>query len=184
MGRKATITQETILAAALKILIKNGYEAVTIKDLAKVIGCSTQPIVWHFKNMEELRQALAQYTLEYAKSWMEQKDEKLSELEQIESSLLDIALQEPNVFRFLFLEKTYGSPEKNFEELLLNEKLIESIALSFGISQKKASKYTLDTLIYTFGIAALLATHIFTLQKEEAMYLVREASEAFTKQLV
>lgn len=184
MGRKATITQEMILEAALKILIKDGYEAINIKDLAKTIGCSTQPIVWHFKNMEDLRQALAPYTLQYAHSCMLPKEEGLPWLEQMASSLLDMALHEPNVFRFLFLEKTYGSPEKNFEELLLNEKIIGTIALEFGITQKKASKYTLDTLIYTFGIATLLATHIFTLQKEEAMYLIREAMNAFSKQLI
>ncbi len=59
MARKVTISREVILDAALKILIRDGYAGVNVKTLAKEIGCSTQPIVWHFENMDGLRLALS-----------------------------------------------------------------------------------------------------------------------------
>ncbi len=55
MARKTTISKEVILDAALKMLIRDGYASVNVKTLAAEIGCSTQPIVWHFENMEGLR---------------------------------------------------------------------------------------------------------------------------------
>ena len=66
MARKVTISRDMILEAALKILISDGYAAVNIKTIASEIGCSTQPVVWHFENMDGLRQALSEYAGEYA----------------------------------------------------------------------------------------------------------------------
>ena len=66
MARKVTISREVILEAALKILIRDGYAAVNVKTIASEIGCSTQPIVWHFENMDGVRTALSEYAREYA----------------------------------------------------------------------------------------------------------------------
>ena len=57
MGRKTQITKEIILETALQMLIRDGYGAITVKTLAAEIGCSTQPTVWHFENMNGFRQA-------------------------------------------------------------------------------------------------------------------------------
>lgn len=45
MGRKAQISKEIILETALRMLIREGYNSITVKTLAAEIGCSTQPIV-------------------------------------------------------------------------------------------------------------------------------------------
>ena len=68
MARKTQISKEVILEAALKMLIRDGYSAINIKTLSKEIGCSTQPLVWHFVNMEGLRKALADHALKYTNS--------------------------------------------------------------------------------------------------------------------
>ena len=48
MPSSPKIPKELILEYALKMLIRDGYAALNIKALAKEIGCSTQPISWHF----------------------------------------------------------------------------------------------------------------------------------------
>lgn len=47
MGSIARIPKDQILDAALKMLIRDGYDSINIKTLAKELGCSTQPISWH-----------------------------------------------------------------------------------------------------------------------------------------
>ena len=59
MARKTQVSKEIILQEALEMLIRDGYSAINIKTLSKEIGCSTQPLVWHFENMEGLRKAFA-----------------------------------------------------------------------------------------------------------------------------
>ena len=48
MPRSVQITKEKILAAAIDILIRDGYYAVNIKSIAKELKCSTQPIAWQY----------------------------------------------------------------------------------------------------------------------------------------
>ena len=48
MPTRPKIPKETILQHALDMLIQDGYSSINIKTLAKKIGCSTQPISWHF----------------------------------------------------------------------------------------------------------------------------------------
>ena len=61
MPSSPKIPKEVILENALKVLRRDGYESVNIKSVAKEIGCSTQPISWHFGNMDGLRRELSEY---------------------------------------------------------------------------------------------------------------------------
>ena len=63
MGRKTQITKDIILETALQMLIRDGYASITVKTLAAEIGCSTQPIVWHFENMQGFRKAFLEYCI-------------------------------------------------------------------------------------------------------------------------
>lgn len=44
MPPKTQIPKEMILKTGLDLVIREGYEVINIKRLAKEIGCSTQPI--------------------------------------------------------------------------------------------------------------------------------------------
>jgi len=66
MPSSPKVPKEKILKAALDLLIREGYGAINIKALAKEIGCSTQPISWHFGNMDGLRRSLTEHALTYA----------------------------------------------------------------------------------------------------------------------
>ena len=104
MARKTQISKEVILEAALKMLIRDGYSAINIKTLSKEIGCSTQPLVWHFDNMEGLRKALADHALKYANSKMRPSaSESVNAFEQVGQAYIKMALYEPNLFQFVFL---------------------------------------------------------------------------------
>ena len=49
---KAKVTKEQILDTALKIIIRDGHEALNIKTVSKEIGHSTQTVSWTFGNMK------------------------------------------------------------------------------------------------------------------------------------
>ena len=103
MARKTTISREVILEAALKMLIRDGYASVNVKTLAAEIGCSTQPIVWHFESMEGLRRALSEYAMAYAaKKAASNYENKLESFEFLGRSYVKMALREPNLFKFLY----------------------------------------------------------------------------------
>lgn len=186
MARKTQISKEVILETALKILIRDGYSAVNIKTLSKEIGCSTQPLVWHFDNMEGLRKALAEYALMYANEKMRPSaDGAVNAFEQVGRAYIKIALHEPNLFKFVFLNGSGCYPTGNANMLTEDkdhEELIKMIAKEFQISEQNAGKYIQNSVIYTHGLATFISTGIMSMPEEEIIALINQAGNNFLNQ--
>ena len=182
MARKATISREVILEAALKMLIRDGYASVNVKTLAAEIGCSTQPIVWHFENMEGLRLALSEYAMEYAaKKAASSYENKLESFEFLGRAYVKMALKEPNLFKFLYLgESPMGKPYsiKN-KSRAKNKAMINMIAHQTGLNEEQTIRFVRNTIIYSHGIATMLATGVLKGTEKEMMEMINKAADAF-----
>lgn len=183
MARKTQISKTVILETALKMLIRDGYPAVNIKTLSKEIGCSTQPLVWHFNNMEELRKALADYALVYANEKMRPSaNGAINAFEQVGEAYIKMALHEPNLFQFVFLNGSGCYPTGNANMLIEDKdhaELIKIIAKEFQIPEQNAGQYLQNSVIYTHGLATFIATGIMNMPEEEIMLLIKQAGNNF-----
>ena len=186
MARKVQISKDRILKAALDMLIRDGYSSINIKTLAKEIGCSTQPIVWHFDNMEGLRTALAEYAQAYAKNKMSPSANNAVEaFERIGRAYVEIAVKEPNLFRFLYLEDNKVKSGNHFSAMITskhNAVMIKKMADFLGIPEENVGRYLQNTIIYAHGIATLVATNVITATEEEMMAMINRAADGFLMQ--
>ncbi len=186
MPSSPKIPKELILENALKMLIREGYSALNIKALAREIGCSTQPISWHFGNMDGLRKALADYALMYANEKMRPSvDDAINAFEQVGRAYIKIALNEPNLFQFVFLNGSGCYPMGNAEMLTQDNdhaELIKMIADKFQISEQNAGQYLQDTVLYTHGLATYIATGMMCMSEKEIMALINRAGNTFLMQ--
>ena len=57
MPPKPKITKEMIVDAAFEIARKTGAENINARTVAERLECSTQPIMYHFATIEELKKA-------------------------------------------------------------------------------------------------------------------------------
>lgn len=182
MARKTTISREVILEAALKMLIRDGYASVNVKTLASEIGCSTQPIVWHFENMTGLRRALSEYAMAYAaKKAASSYENKLESFEFLGRSYVKMALKEPNLFKFLYLgESPMGRPY-NLKDIgrAKNKEMIAMIAEQTGLNEEQVIRFVRNTIIYSHGIATMLATGVLKGTEKEMMEMINKAADAF-----
>ena len=182
MARKTTISREVILDAALKMLIRDGYASVNVKTLAAEIGCSTQPIVWHFENMEGLRLALSEYAMAYAaKKAASSYENKLDSFEFLGRAYVKMALKEPNLFKFLYLcENPLGKPY-NLKDVGKgkHKEMVAMIAEQTGLNEDQVIRFVRDTIIYSHGIATMLATGVLKGTEKEMMALINKAADAF-----
>ncbi len=182
MARKATISREVILEAALKMLIRDGYASVNVKTIAAEIGCSTQPIVWHFENMEGLRLALSEYAMEYAaKKAASSYENKLESFEFLGRAYVKMALKEPNLFKFLYLgESPMGKPY-NLKDVgrAKNKAMITMIAEQTGLNEEQVIRFVRNTIIYSHGIATMIATGVLKGTEKEMMEMINNAADAF-----
>jgi AcrR family transcriptional regulator len=186
MARKTTITKDMILGSALTMVIRDGYQSINVKTLAAEIGCSTQPIVWHFENMEGLRKALAVYAREYAVAKANPgKREGGDAFEFMGRAYIKMAMKEPNLFKFLYLG---GCPLD--KPLSLNDisseadsaAIIGSISAQTGLAPDRVIKVIQDTIMYSHGIATMIATGVFKASEKQVMAMIKSASEAFVHQ--
>ena len=55
MPPKARISREMITDAAVEAVRRGGTDSITARTVAGILGCSTQPVMYHFPTVEELR---------------------------------------------------------------------------------------------------------------------------------
>ena len=69
MPPKVKYTREAVLNAAFEITRAQGADNINVRSIANKLGCSTQPVMYHFPSVETLKSELYniadQYHTEY-----------------------------------------------------------------------------------------------------------------------
>ena len=105
-------TAEKIVAAASRLLDREGADAVTMRRVAKAVGITPMALYRHFADREGLLNALAeagfaQLTARVAKTAIPAEPE-----EQLRKNLdvfLDFGLSKPRLFELMFLKRREGA---------------------------------------------------------------------------
>ena len=98
MPKKPSTTKEAMLEGALQLIRQKGSDYLTARNLAAFLGCSTQPIMYQFPNLDTLRE------LTYQKADALHSEYILAGADLLEMGLryIQFAEEEPRLFRFLF----------------------------------------------------------------------------------
>ena len=184
MARKTQISKEVILEAAFQMLLREGYASINIKTLAKEIGCSTQPIAWHFGNMEGLRTELLDYCVRFVGGIFNgiRGEHVADEIEHIAQGYVTLAFDYPHLYKYFYMSDFDG---KKMNELTKHlraenyEKAIQMLKQEYGISEKVALQHMINMQMYVHGIASYMVTQRSFSSREEAMQMIRGANEAF-----
>ena len=157
MSRIPKIPKELILEASLDLLISEDYSNITIKNIAKKLNCSTQPISWHFGSMPALRESLLDYALQYVQeSYLIPTVNPFYSFYLTGRNHIDMALKMPHLFRFLYM----GEGGMQFNEEYSSSKYSTSqMAQYLGISVSKAAELIQTMLFYTQGASSMIVTH-------------------------
>ncbi len=183
MGRKVRITREMILQAAYEILDESGIGAVGIKAIAGRLGCSTQPVSWHFGSMNDLKKELFRYAGE---KLFEALPDQMNGKKAIEAFFasgvyyISAACDHPNVFRFVSVddpmadigEPAYG--EGSIFSLQFDADAVKLLAAEYDVSPGIIGETVRDIVIYTHGLAVMMMYDSYRLPKEEACKMVYE----------
>lgn len=182
MAPKVKISKERILETSLKMIIEEGYQAVTIKSVAKTLGCSTQPVSWHFGNMDNFREELLNAAVLYANRKMTSDyNDPLEALWHIGATYIDMAINEPNLFRFVYMGECGIYNRGEFSSMLTdkgNSALIDKLSAEKLIDKTLAGEFVQKLIIYTHGIASLLTAGVINADQKTALLLLNQfASE-------
>ena len=103
MPAKAKVSKEMIVDAAFEIARKEGMENINARTVSEKLNCSTQPVMYHFATIEELKKAVyAKADCYHSEYLMKIKDPQKGTMLGIGLNYIRFAIEEPHLFRFLF----------------------------------------------------------------------------------
>lgn len=178
MPSSPKIPKDRIVQTALRILIREGYAAITIQRIARELNCSTQPISWQFGGMDNFREALAAAAMEHVGQRLtSQADNPVAAFEQLGRAYVDVALDEPNLFCFICMGGSGRHVEGGLLSLLdrdRNVQLQQALADTLHITMAQAETFMNTMVIYAHGIAAMVASGVVRETKEQVHAMLRE----------
>lgn len=159
MPRSKSVEREDILRAAAQVVRTRGEGALSVRSIAKELGCSTQPLYTAFAGMEELRAAL----LEHLRRQYLQV--QCRNYKAFARHFLSFARQEPELFRFLYLRRRAEGgalpDDPNYDET------VRLLARNLEMDPDTARAMHRQMQYRCYGLGVMLATGYCPLTAEE-----------------
>ena len=168
MPARVKATKEMIIDAAFEIARKTGAENINARTVSEKLNCSTQPVMYHFATIEELKRAVYEkadgYHSEYLMKISTPPDGAML---GIGLNYIRFAIEEPHLFRFLFQSDFFSG--STMLELIDAEELVPILsvmqaALGMGIEQTK--KVFLTVFLFAHGYASIIANNSLKYDEE------------------
>ncbi len=167
MPPKAKVTKDMVIDAAFETAREAGVENINARTVAKKLNCSTQPVMYHFATIEELKKAAYakadRYHTEYLMH-MTQDDILLS----IGLNYIRFAVEEPYLFRFLF--QSGFAVEKSLLEMINSKELapvLSAMQGAMGLNMEQTKKVFLTLALFVHGYASILVNN--SLEYDESL---------------
>ena len=179
---KQRITKQMILDVAFNLAREKGYEQVVVKNIADEIGCSVQPIYSYFENMESLKEAVIGVAMQFYKNFIYTRVQKDSILESMAKANVAFAKYETNLFKLLFLQKLNGLNSFNdIYEWMGDKQATVQLSKKLELPEDKVKKIYIMLIIFTHGVATMIATGGATIADVESAEILEKAYKAFIK---
>lgn len=174
MPPKAKITKEMVITAGFDIVRKEGQENLNVRRIAAELYCSTQPIMYHYKTVDELKAdiyaAADSFHTEYIMQPYEKADNPML---AIGLNYIRFAHDEKFLFRFLFQSDKLQN--MSFKELLESDEtdfLLQPIVRQTGLTTDQAREAFETLFICAHGFASLLANNSIEYDEEHCIKLL------------
>ena len=176
-----------MLQAALELVARDGYAALNIKAVARELGCSTAPISWQFGGMDGLREELIPFAEQYVEDkYYSRNENEVAAFEQRGRGTIDLALENPNLFRFLYTGERSQILSTGFRLQTNNpdiDNMYQKMAELLEITLNQVMDFAMTMMVYTQGIGTLIASGIVKDTKENMYRMLHNTGLTYLKGL-
>lgn len=168
MPPKAKITKEMVINAAFEVTRVEGAEHVNARTVSQKLNCSTQPVMYYFATIEELKRAAYQKTGDYHTEYlMNISKTQENVMLQIGTNYIRFAVEEPNLFRFLF--QSGFAVENSLLEMIDSEGLtpvISAMQEAMKMSLEQTKEVFITLALFVHGYASIIANNSLEYDRE------------------
>ena len=160
MPPKVKITKEMVEEASLEVIRSSGYENLNARTIAEYLKCSTQPVLYSFKTVDEIREAAYRLADDYHTGFIMPKDTDKNPMLALGLNYVRFGHEEKNLFRFLFQTDKFGGMD--VQTLLDNPGLaaiLQVMAKGMDCDIGEAREMFLAFFCVVHGLASLLANN-------------------------
>ncbi len=168
MPPKHRITREMILDAAYAIAREQGIELVHARTIAQQLGCSTQPVLYHFNHVEDIRREVYRMADSYHSAFLMQLSDEENPMISIGLNYIRFAEQEKSLFRLLFQSDNFSG--QNIADLIDAPELLSFLEIfqnEAGLSPDQAKTVFKALLMLVHGWASMLANNTMEYNENE-----------------
>ncbi|MDO4332940.1 MAG: TetR/AcrR family transcriptional regulator [Eubacteriales bacterium] len=175
---KAKITKEMIVDAAFEVARTEGAENINARTVSERLHCSTQPVLYHFHTIEEIRNEAFRKADRFHTAYI------MNVQGCYDNPMLEIAMRyikfaetEKHLFRFLFQSNKFVN--RNLSDWVDDEKIIPIIRLigeQGKIDGQQAKNLFTGIYMMMHGYASMFANN--SMEFDEAS-IIRNLQTAF-----
>lgn len=179
MPPSTKITREMILKTGYELVITSGIESVNSRSIAKMLGCSTQPIFSQFPSMEELRQGIHDFACQKFEEDVLCCVDSDSFMLSSYLKVINLAKNQKNIFKLIYLSEycmgeNFLNTRMNFES---NKKIWHEIKLKYQVNDNECSDILERISLLVQGIATVIATSNIQYSDEQVIDIVDNTLE-------
>lgn len=179
------IKKEMILNAGKEIIQSDGIENLNVRKIASKLNCSTQPIMYHYKTVTELKSELYREIDKYHSTYiMNIENSHLNPMLSIGIRYILFAYEEKNYFKFLFQSNKFSNMSFNalFDEDNDELSSIYSIlAQEAHISKLQSKELFTNLFIMVHGLASLLANNAMEFDESYCIKILENTFNSLIK---
>ena len=168
MPAKIKVTKEMIVDAAFAVARETGAENINARTVSEKLNCSTQPVMYHFATIEELKKTV------YAKADRYHSEYLMNSKRRADGAMLGIgmnyirfAIEEPHLFRFLFQSDYFDGA--TLPELIEAEELapvLSAMRSALGMNEEQTKNVFLTVFLFAHGYASIIANNSLKYDEE------------------
>jgi AcrR family transcriptional regulator len=167
MPKPSSITKEMIIDAAFELARTDGFMALTARNIAKKIGCSTQPVYWTYENMDVLKQDVISKMLQFLGSQISAYTKTGKPFLDLGLGYVHVAFAEPVLFKSIYVDNIL---KIKLTDIVPDQMMTASMKQEPGVTdlpEEKLNDVAAKSWIFTHGLASLIATGMIAYNEEK-----------------
>lgn len=160
MPPKVKVTKKMVADASFEVVRTSGHENLNARTIAEYLRCSTQPVLYNYKTVDEIREAAYEIADSYHTSFIMPKEDDENPMLTLGLNYVRFGNEEKNLFRFLFQTNKFGGMD--VASLMSNPELsdiMHVMATGLGCNEQEAREMFLTFFCVAHGLASLLANN-------------------------